>query len=169
MKIYGIRVISLFLLILTMAIIFTLSADTGEESGDLSGEVTEKILAIFGVHKENYSVDDYDRIENNAEKVVRKCAHFLEYAWLGAICYIFFWSYEWKRLKTAALSLAVCVPYAALDEWHQSFVPGRGPGIKDIIIDSSGVVFGIFFMILMSFLVSRYINRGKSKTRVSKK
>ena len=67
------------------------------------------------------------------------------------------------------LSLAVCVLYAALDEWHQSFVPGRGPGIKDVMIDSSGVVFGIFFVILMSFLVSRYINRGKSKTRVSKK
>lgn len=169
MKIYGIRVISLFLLILTMAIIFTLSADTGEESGDLSEEVTEKILGIFGVDEEDYSAGDYEQIKDRAEGITRKCAHFLEYAWLGAICYIFFWTYEWKRLKTAALSLAVCVLYAALDEWHQSFVPGRGPGIKDVMIDSSGVVFGIFFVILMSFLVSRYINRGKSKTRVSKK
>lgn len=159
MKIYGVRVISLFLLIFTMAIIFSLSADTGEESGNLSGEVTKKILGAFGIHEENYSADTYNQIKNNMDRVVRKCAHFLEYAWLGAISYIFFLTYDWKRLKTAMLALCVCVPYAALDEWHQSFVPGRGPGIKDVLIDSSGSVFGIFFMILCGWLICRRINR----------
>jgi VanZ family protein len=167
MKIYVVRVISLFLLIFTMAIIFSLSADTGEESGNLSGEVTEKILSVFGIHEETYSEDAYNRIKSNMDGIVRKCAHFLEYAWLGAISYIFFGTYDWKRLKTAMLSLCVCVPYAALDEWHQSFVPGRGPGIKDVVIDSLGALFGIFFMIVCGWFLYRRINR-KKHTRIRK-
>ena len=163
MKIYGIRVISLFLLILTMAIIFSLSADTGEESGNLSGEVTEKILGLFGIHEEDLSVDSYTQIKNTAEKVIRKCAHFFEYAWLGALSCIFFLTYDWKWLKTAVLSLCICVSYAALDEWHQSFVPGRGPGVKDVIIDSFGVFCGILLIIPIKMLFCRYVDRKKEK------
>jgi VanZ family protein len=161
MKIYVVRVISLFLLIFTMAIIFSLSADTGEESGNLSGEVTEKILGVFGIHEENYSADSYNQIKNNVDRVIRKCAHFLEYAWLGVISYIFFGTYDKKPLKTAMLALCICVPYAALDEWHQSFVPGRGPGIKDVVIDSLGALFGVFFMIVCGWFLCRRANRKK--------
>ena len=52
MKIYIIRAISLFLAILTAGMIFSFSADTGEESGSLSEEITEKVLDTVGVDKE---------------------------------------------------------------------------------------------------------------------
>ena len=36
--------------------------------------------------------------------------------------------------------------FAAGDEYHQSFVAGRGPSKKDVMIDSIGVFFGILFV-----------------------
>ena len=36
-----------------------------------------------------------------------------------------------------------------LDEYHQSFVAGRGPSITDVGIDSLGVITGIFFVLIL--------------------
>ncbi len=41
------------------------------------------------------------------------------------------------------LSLMICILYAISDEVHQSFVPGRGPGVMDVLIDSAGAMVGI--------------------------
>ena len=41
-------------------------------------------------------------------------------------------------------SLAIGVIYAVSDEIHQYFVPGRSMQISDIVIDSFGVLSGIF-------------------------
>ena len=30
--------------------------------------------------------------------------------------------------------------YAALDEWHQSFVPGRYPSVADFLLDLTGII-----------------------------
>ena len=41
------------------------------------------------------------------------------------------------------LSGLVAVFYAMSDEFHQSFVPGRGPSAYDVMIDSVGIVIGL--------------------------
>lgn len=37
----------------------------------------------------------------------------------------------------------ICVGFACGDEYHQSFVDGRGPSVRDVGIDSIGVFAGI--------------------------
>ena len=39
-----------------------------------------------------------------------------------------------------------CVAFACTDEFHQSFVAGRGPSKKDVAIDSAGALFGIILV-----------------------
>lgn len=39
-----------------------------------------------------------------------------------------------------ALSFAICFLYAVSDEYHQSFVAGRSPQLKDVMIDSLGAL-----------------------------
>jgi VanZ family protein len=39
-----------------------------------------------------------------------------------------------------ALSFSAAALYAASDEWHQSFVKGRGPSARDVLIDSAGAL-----------------------------
>ena len=73
-----------------------------------------------------------------------------------------------KSLRTAgeswaryALALAVSTACAALDEWHQSFVPGRHSSIGDLLLDLAGI--GV--MLLFLGLGTRARHQGGSHVR----
>ena len=58
-------------------------------------------------------------------------------------------TYKLKELDRIAVSLIIGVIYASTDEIHQAFVPGRGPLVTDVILDSMGVLTGIFIVMLV--------------------
>ncbi len=41
------------------------------------------------------------------------------------------------------------VAYGVLDEWHQSFVPGRDPSTGDVLADAAGLILGFALMHLL--------------------
>jgi len=103
--------------------------------------------------------------ENTALKltfIVRKSAHFLEYTLLGLSLYLTFgnnrltdrrWdNRKWK--KTTGIFHEKYLPwlagtlYAVTDELHQHFVPGRSCELRDVCIDSAGVLCGILCMVI---------------------
>ena len=43
------------------------------------------------------------------------------------------------------LVLLISIAYAALDEFHQSFVPGRTSSLIDFAIDTLGIIFSVIF------------------------
>jgi len=59
-----------------------------------------------------------------------------------------------KRIKFREISLAIIVSLivAILDEFHQSFVPGRSCTIQDVLIDMTGAT----VMIIACFLIKNY-------------
>jgi VanZ family protein len=65
---------------------------------------------------------------------LRKTAHAAEYAILGALL---------ARVLSPPLAVAAGVIYAASDELHQHFVPGRVGAPLDVAIDAVGVVAGV--------------------------
>ena len=68
------------------------------------------------------------------------------------------------------LAGAFCVGFAGLDEYHQSFVAGRGPSVTDIGIDSIGVFFGVMAVqILCWIFLNPARTAKKQKKSVSKK
>ena len=82
---------------------------------------------------------------------VRKGAHVSEY---GLLCLLIWrarrltgspipvgWSWA-----TASESLWLAVLYAATDELHQTFVPTREGCLRDVFIDSSGAILGLFLL-----------------------
>ena len=56
---------------------------------------------------------------------------------------------KWRR-DTMLLSLLIITVYAALDELHQYFVPGRFTSITDFMLDFTGIAFAalIYFLIV---------------------
>ncbi len=70
----------------------------------------------------------------------RKIIHMLEYGLLTAAWYRALNS----RLVPAALIAAI---YAASDEIHQSFIPGRNGTPTDVIIDFAGIAIAISLII----------------------
>lgn len=72
--------------------------------------------------------------------LLKKTGHFLEYATLA-----FLW---WRALNGGALRAdwpllvagLVSILYAASDEYHQAFVPGRHGWLGDVGVDGAGVI-----------------------------
>ncbi|QQR58976.1 MAG: VanZ family protein [Candidatus Melainabacteria bacterium] len=46
--------------------------------------------------------------------------------------------------KATYLAVLLAILYAASDEWHQSFVPGRSACVEDVMLDSSAVLVAFF-------------------------
>ena len=71
---------------------------------------------------------------------VAKVLHLIEYAVLGFVVLPFV-----SRSKSPwAYAVAVCFAYAASDELHQLFVPGRNGMATDVLIDTVGASVGSF-------------------------
>ncbi len=67
--------------------------------------------------------------------LLRKLAHTVEYAILGALLA--------RATRRAWLAVMLGVLYAVSDEIHQTFVPGRMGSPVDVAIDAVGVAVGV--------------------------
>jgi VanZ family protein len=71
--------------------------------------------------------------------VIRKCGHFTEYFILSLLILRGIRAgRHGTRLAWAAVAILLVAGYAALDEFHQSFVPGRTAAISDVLLDTTG-------------------------------
>ena len=89
--------------------------------------------------------------------LLRKLAHFTEFACLGAL---FSWLFGMLR-KKAIFALPCGFAAASIDETIQRFVPGRGPSFYDVLIDTSGVLMGILFLILGHAIYKKSLKEEK--------
>jgi len=71
--------------------------------------------------------------------IIRKCAHFTEYFILSLLILRGIRAgRHGTRLAWALLAIVLVAGYASLDEFHQRFVPGRTPAVRDVLIDTTG-------------------------------
>ena len=76
--------------------------------------------------------------------LIRKIAHFTEFAALGGLL-----AWLFAMLKKEKYWPLICgVTAACVDETIQRFVPDRGPSLKDVGIDSCGVLTGMILLYL---------------------
>ena len=74
--------------------------------------------------------------------IIRKLAHFTEYAILGVLAArAFRTSPRWFLI-----SAVLIIVYALLDEYHQSFVPSRTASVFDSFIDMAGGISALIFI-----------------------
>ena len=161
MKINIIRVILIIALIGTFSIIFGFSNQDSKTSGGISQKVTEfiiKFIPSIQQTEENQKEEIIDRIES----VIRKIAHFSIYTLVGFLLMSLMGTYKMKEIDQIGTSLIIGVIYASTDEIHQAFIPGRGPQITDVMLDSLGVLTGIFIAILL-LEIFRKINNNRLK------
>jgi VanZ family protein len=73
---------------------------------------------------------------------LRKLGHFAEYLILGVLIVRALAADGRWRPHRAILALSLAVAYAATDELHQAFVPGRTAAVGDVLIDAGGALAG---------------------------
>jgi len=123
-----------------MLLIFLFSQQSGEISHAISDWCGDVLNYIFGGKLE---------YPDSSEPLflglsLRKFAHLVLYALLGAMMYRAVSGVYWQGRRVAwLLTLLVCFLYACVDEFHQFFVPGRAFHLRDIGIDMIGSVVGM--------------------------
>lgn len=149
-------VVWLIITVVWMTVIFCFSAQPADVSTDTSLRV--------GMTIGKMSVPDFSKLPKEeqmdyAKKIefpVRKMAHATEYAILGCLltnlCLTFPMrkAYMWGWLMGSA--------YAATDEFHQLFVPGRSGQMTDVMIDSVGCLTGCLLIYLILCIVKKHVS-----------
>ncbi len=154
MKLNIIRTILIIALIGTFSTIFGFSNQDSKTSGGISQKVAEfviKFIPSIQQAERNQREEVIDRIES----VIRKIAHFSIYTLVGFLLMSLMGTYKIKEINQIGTSLIIGVIYASTDEIHQAFIPGRGPQITDVILDSLGVLTGIFISMLLIETIRR--------------
>lgn len=124
-----------------MALIFAFSAQPGAESDALSGVAAMPIAELLASMKEGADAQTAEAMYLITGTLIRKTAHLCEYALLGLLLALLCRSYG---RSAHWLPILAGVAYAATDEWHQTFVPGRLGAPVDVLIDAVGVIGGVW-------------------------
>lgn len=139
-----------------MVIIYWFSAMEGDESTDTSGLFLRAIAKIAeSLSKHELSNDALGAMH----LIIRKCAHFSEYAVLGISAMYALTKLVRSRFLLILFSEIISFLYACTDEWHQYHVPGRYGTFSDVLIDSAGAITGI----LLAFFVFRGFRKKSLK------
>lgn len=136
-------IISIILVVFWMILVFKLSGEISEVSGNRSGGVISNIIKIFN---KDISDDELYHLTEKLQPIIRKVAHFLLYSLGGFLIYnlINIILKKYSYIKNITISVLLGAVYAITDEVHQLFVPGRSCEIRDVCIDTLGIIFGVF-------------------------
>lgn len=134
-------------------VIWSFSFASAEISGEQSTEVTGLINKLLGFLFEG----------GLSDAVVRKLAHFAEFAVLGAFVFLMLWAFSLRKLDNRTFLLLIISAFVAgVDEGIQLGSPGRAFRISDILLDISGAVTAFLILELIVF-VSKRIKNKKSR------
>lgn len=137
--------------IIIMVIIFLFSNKAAIESSKDSMWITDVILEVYETlwHRDMIG-ETRNEVSGILEMIVRKTAHFMEYAVLAMAFSYALWRQRVSKLKKILLAVMLTILYAITDEVHQLFVPGRSGRVFDVLIDSIGAIIGAMaFTILL--------------------
>ena len=127
--------------------IFWLSSKDGNQSQNMSDSVRGILMKLFGPLLNSF--------------IVRKFAHFFEYAVLGFLigCALFL-----SRRRFSPITAVICSAlYSVSDEIHQYFVPGRACRIFDVGVDTLGALTGTLILALIILIMNSIAIRRKEK------
>lgn len=128
-----VKTIHVAVVILIMIFIFIQSALPADLSSMESNVIVQMLAQFVSIDPESISF------------VVRKAAHFTEYLILGCALV----PVMREHGKKAILAWLIGSAYAVTDEIHQYFVSERSCEIRDMCIDSCGVLVGVLIGLLI--------------------
>jgi VanZ family protein len=98
---------------------------------------------------------------DTSNAVLRKMGHFCGYgilgllfrrAWYRTVPLFLRWSRSQLRFAAAGIAVWSVFGVACMDEWHQSFLPGRTSSVYDVLLDTCGA---ILFNAVLLFVIAR--------------
>lgn len=165
---YLLKPLSFLPALLMMYLIFNFSAQNGDLSGQLSGTVTTDLVELCDdLFDQGWTTQQILHYADILEHYVRKAAHVTEYFLLAVTVAFPLYVYRLRGWRLVLSAGFFCMGFACLDEWHQSFVPGRSPAFRDVLIDTAGSLAGIYATRIICWIGRKTIFRPLSMEKLS--
>ena len=147
--------------IIMAMLIFGFSKQDGEESTGLSYKAADIILTVCdkaGIV--DYNDNNRDSMIESVQFPIRKAAHMTEYAVLSVLIMLALIVDGLKGIRLPVISAIIATVFAATDEFHQRFVPGRYGCLRDVLIDAAGSIIGLMiaYVIYKNMCKQRKLN-----------
>lgn len=141
------KIISFIALILWMIVIFSFSsADANKSTGTSDKVITTMIEIKDKITNNETPNNEKEIIVKNSSFYIRKIAHITEYLILGFLTFNLLKQYSVTNIYYA---IGLSILYSCTDEFHQLFISGRSGSIRDILIDSIGILIGTYLYKLL--------------------
>lgn len=141
------KIISFIVLILWMIVIFSFSsADANKSTGTSDKVITTMIEIKDKITNNETPNNEKEIIVKNSSFYIRKIAHVTEYLILGFLMFNLLNQYSVTNIYYA---IGLSILYSCTDEFHQLFISGRSGSIRDILIDSIGILIGTYLYKLL--------------------
>ena len=141
------KIISFIVLILWMIVIFSFSsADANKSTGTSDKVITTMIEIKDKITNNETPNNEKEIIVKNSSFYIRKIAHITEYLILGFLTFNLLKQYSVTNIYYA---IGLSILYSCTDEFHQLFISGRSGSIRDILIDSIGILIGTYLYKLL--------------------
>ncbi len=125
-------------------VIFGFSKQDGEESSGLSYKAADMILTVCDkAGMVDYNDNNRDSMIEAVQFPIRKAAHMTEYAVLSVLVMLALIVDGIKGIRLPVIAAIIAVAFAATDELHQRYVPGRYGCVRDVLIDAAGSIIGL--------------------------
>ena len=141
------KIISFIVLILWMIVIFSFSsADANKSTGTSDKLITTMIEIKDKITNNETPNNEKEIIVKNSSFYIRKIAHITEYLILGFLMFNLLKQYSVTNIYYA---IGLSILYSCTDEFHQLFISGRSGSIRDVLIDSIGILIGTYLYKLL--------------------
>ena len=152
------QIVFLVLSVLFAVMIFCFSARNGVESTEDSYTVGMEFGRIIHPDFKNWPEEAQLAFAAKVDHPIRKLAHATEYAVFAMLLCGVWLDARRKRKLSALFAWGTATMYAATDEFHQLFVPGRSGQAKDVLLDSCGAAVGVLILMFAATLI-RFIRK----------
>ena len=143
-----------------MGLIFWFSSQPADDSRQMSLSVGHMAGHILIADYDEWPQQQQESFAEQIDYIVRKAAHFTEYAILGVLlmCRGRYYTEKFctkRNCKNMLLVSGTGVFYAVTDEIHQLFVRGRSCQFTDVLLDSFGVEAGVAAVCLVASITAK--------------
>ncbi|MGK0468435.1 VanZ family protein [Clostridium sp.] len=152
------KYINWILVIGWMVLIFIFSSQPAE----VSNENNKFVIYLFNL----LGLDLNSMLGSLSDFIIRKAAHFIIYLILYVLVYRAMNIKDNKDIKGFILPILIVFLYACSDEFHQAFVPGRGPAFRDVLVDTSGGLIAFLIMYINVTLKKKPAPLNKDLTKL---
>lgn len=143
-----------------MAVIFYFSSQPAVESDQVSGSASYLIVSTADqIFHLGQTPDELLKKAMRINYPIRKAAHMTEYAIMGLLSFAFYHNMGVEGKRRYAAAFLTTAAYAATDEFHQLFVPGRSGMISDVCIDTAGAALGLALLFVISICIQGLIRK----------